>query len=287
MNWDDFRIANQVAISGTLSAAGEVLGINHATVIRHINRLEEALNTKLFIRHQRGYQLTEAGRLLQQAMPNIQSQFNQLAEDISLTENTLAGVLTITTVSDFALLLNPSLKKFQAQYPQIRIQIIATDDRVPLETGEVHASLRITAAINEPDLIGHKIKQFSMQLWAAQSYIDQYGIPKDESEYAKHKWVLPMGKKRNIPYIRHLLQKIPPAQLVYQSNSFRDIHSAVYEGMGIGPVTERHPSLMDGLVPLPIKLMQADEAYLWFVYHKNIKHNQRVKVLLNFLKAYF
>lgn len=285
MHWDDFRIANQVAISGTLSAAGEALGINHTTVLRHINRLEDALDTKLFIRHQRGYQLTEAGRLLQQAMPAIQSQFNQLAEDISLTENTLAGVLTLTTVSDFALLLNPTLKKFQEHYPEIRIQVIATDERVPLETGEVHASLRITAAVEEPDLIGHKIKNFPIQLWASQRYIDQYGIPKDESEYAKHKWVLPLGKKRNIPYIKHLLQNIPPEQLVYQSNSFRDIHSAVYEGMGIGPVTERHSSLMDGLVPLPIKLKQADEAYLWFIYHKNLKSNQRVKVLLEFLRS--
>ncbi len=287
MHWDDFRIANQVAISGTLSAAGEALGINHATVIRHINRLEEALNTKLFIRHQRGYQLTEAGRLMQQTMPNIQSQFNQLAEDISLTENTLAGVLTITTVSDFALLLNPSLKKFQERYPEIRIQIIATDDRVPLETGEVHASLRITSTIEEPDLIGHKIKHFPMQLWAAQSYIDQYGIPNTESDYAKHKWVLPMGKKRNIPSIKDLLQKIPPEQLVYQSNSFRDIQSAVYEGMGIGPVTERHPMLMGGLVQLPVPLAQTDQVYLWFIYHKNIKHNQRVQALLAFLKEYF
>jgi len=93
-----------------------------------------------------------------------------------------------------------------------------------------------------------------------------------------------MGKKRNIAYVKHLLQCIPPEQLVYQSNSFRDIHSAVYEGMGIGPVTERHPSLMDGLVPLDIALQQADETYVWFVYHKNVKNNQRLKVLLAFLK---
>ncbi len=287
MNWDDFRIANQVAISGTLTAAGEALGINHATVIRHINRLEDALNAKLFIRHQRGYQLTDAGRLMQKAMPRIQSQFNHLAEDISLTENTLAGVLTITTVSSLALLLNPSLKKFQERYPEIRIQIISTDDRISLETGEVHASLRITDAINEPDLIGHKLKSFPIKLWAAKSYIKQYDIPKDESEYAKHKWVLPMGKKRNIPFIKDLLEKIPSEQLVYQSNSFRDIHSAIREGMGIGPITEYDPALMDGLACLPIKLKRGDEAFLWFVYHKNIKHNQRVKVLLDFLKTYY
>lgn len=286
MHWDDFRIANQLAISGTFTAAGEALGINHATVIRHINRLEKALNTKLFIRHQRGCQLTEAGRLMQQAIPNIQSQFNQLADNISLTENALAGVLTISTTENFSLLLNPILKKFQAQYPEVRIRIIATDKRVSLQTGEVHASVRVTTAIEEPDLIAHKIKRFSMQLWATKSYIDQYGIPQDEREYAKHKWVLPMGEKSNLPFFKHLIQNIPPEQLVYQSNSFRDIHLAVYEGIGIGPISDPHRSLMGGLVPLPIKLKQTDEAYWWFVYHINIKHNQRVKVFFDFLKAH-
>lgn len=286
MNWDDFRIANQVAISGTLTAAGEALGVNHATVLRHINRLEESLDTKLFIRHQRGYQLTEAGRLMQATLPKIQSQINQLADDISLTESTLNGVITLTTVSDFALLLNPALKKFQEAYPDIRIKILATDDRVPLETGEIHVSLRMAANVEEPDLIGHKIRPLDVQLWASQDYIDQYGVPKSEAEYAQHKWVLPLGKKRNINYIKHLLSIIPPEQLVYQSNSFRDIHSAIYEGMGIGPVTETHPSMMQGLVPLPIPLAQPEVSYIWFIYHKNIKHNQRLQALLAFLKEH-
>ncbi len=286
MHWDDFRIANPVAISATLSAAGEVLGINHATVIRHVNRLEDALGAKLFIRHQRGYQLTEAGRLMQATLPKIQSQINQLADDISLTESTLNGVITLTTVSDFALLLNPALKKFQEAYPDIRIKILATDERVPLETGEIHVSLRMATNVEEPDLIGHKIKPLDIQLWASQQYIDQYGVPESEADYGKHKWVLPMGKKRNIGYVKHLLSKIPPEQLVYQSNSFRDIHSAIYEGMGIGPVTEQHPSMMQGLVALPITLAQPEVSYIWFIYHKNIKHNQRLQALLAFLKQH-
>ena len=52
-SWDDFRIAYLLAKSGTLTKAGKLLQMNHATVLRHINRLEEALDTKLFIRHQR------------------------------------------------------------------------------------------------------------------------------------------------------------------------------------------------------------------------------------------
>ena len=41
-NWDEIRTAYQVARMGTVSGAAEVLGVHHATVIRHIDALEGA-----------------------------------------------------------------------------------------------------------------------------------------------------------------------------------------------------------------------------------------------------
>ena len=39
-NWDEVRTAYQVARMGTVSGAAEVLGVHHATVIRHIDAIE-------------------------------------------------------------------------------------------------------------------------------------------------------------------------------------------------------------------------------------------------------
>jgi len=60
-NWDEIRTAYHVARMGTVSGAAEVLGVHHATVIRHIDALEQRLGVKLFQRHPRGYTATEAG----------------------------------------------------------------------------------------------------------------------------------------------------------------------------------------------------------------------------------
>ena len=62
--WDEIRTAYQVARLGTVSGAAEVLGVHHATVIRHIDALEKRLGAKLFQRHARGYTPTEAGQEL-------------------------------------------------------------------------------------------------------------------------------------------------------------------------------------------------------------------------------
>ncbi len=53
----------------TVSGAAEVLGVHHATVIRHIDALEQRLGVKLFQRHARGYTATEAGQDLLQVGP--------------------------------------------------------------------------------------------------------------------------------------------------------------------------------------------------------------------------
>ena len=59
-NWDEVKTALHVARIGTVSGAADVLGVHHATVIRHIDALEEQLGVKLFQRHPRGYTATEA-----------------------------------------------------------------------------------------------------------------------------------------------------------------------------------------------------------------------------------
>src|SRR6056297_2891573 len=64
--WDEIRTAHHVARLGTVSGAAEALGVHHATVIRHVDALEERLGVKLFQRHARGYTATEAGQDLLQ-----------------------------------------------------------------------------------------------------------------------------------------------------------------------------------------------------------------------------
>lgn len=43
-NWDELRTAYEVAKHGTVTAAAESLGMQRATVIRHIDNLERELH---------------------------------------------------------------------------------------------------------------------------------------------------------------------------------------------------------------------------------------------------
>ena len=100
-SWDEIRTAYQVARMGTVSGAAEVLGVHHATVIRHIDALEAQLGVKLFQRHARGYTATEAGADLLLVAQATDDQFTQLAGRIRGQGEGISGELLVTSLVAF------------------------------------------------------------------------------------------------------------------------------------------------------------------------------------------
>jgi len=282
-HWDDYRIAYQVAQSGSLSKAAIKLQCNHATVLRHVNRLEKALNIKLFIRHQRGYKLTDAGTILMNELPSIFTEFNRLESLLGNVEQDISGNLRITSVLEFTALLNPALLQFRKAYPKLRIQVLSTDEIIPLASGAVHVSLRAGAKPQDPDLIARKIMDINMSYYATDDYVKQFGLPINTDEYNQHDWVMPSSDKQHIPYVKHVLKYIDKERIVYQSNDFLDVQLAVKSGMGIGLISERHVAGDDHLHKLQIDDSVGSSGELWYVYHRDLKQNAKVQILYQYL----
>ena len=56
-NWDDLRYVLAVSTTGSLSGAARQLGVNHATVLRHVTAFEDAHGGPVFERTAQGYEL--------------------------------------------------------------------------------------------------------------------------------------------------------------------------------------------------------------------------------------
>jgi molybdate transport repressor ModE-like protein len=74
-NWDDLRYFLAVARTGTLSAAAKQLGAEHTTMARHIQALEDELNSRLFHKSNSGYGLTDVGERLLAGAEAIESAY--------------------------------------------------------------------------------------------------------------------------------------------------------------------------------------------------------------------
>jgi DNA-binding transcriptional LysR family regulator len=169
--WDEIRTAYQVARLGTVSGAADVLGVHHATVIRHIDALEKRLGTRLFQRHSRGYTPTEAGRDLLSVAQTTEEQFGQLVSRIKGRGEVVAGELVLTSIPGLAGLLAPVLAAFQADHPAVILRYL-TDERVfRLDYGEAHVAIRAGSVPQEPDNVVQPLQRLRTGLYAARSYV--------------------------------------------------------------------------------------------------------------------
>ncbi|MEW6989097.1 LysR family transcriptional regulator [Colwelliaceae bacterium 6441] len=283
-NWDDLKVAHCVAQLGSIRRAAEQLHINYTTVLRRIGNIEQALSVKLFIRHQRGFQLTDSGQQLLDEMPLIESKLRLLQTKLSGKNKQVEGSLKITTLPEYSSFLNPLLKRSQRLYPQLLIQIDVSDDICPLESGKAHISVRAgkLAAI-QGDLIAQEISPLIYSYYASPCYVQRNGLPTNKDEFAQHSWVMPSGKKQSLSFVKNILADLSSSNIVYQSNQLMDIQSAIEHGIGIGPIDEKKIK-SDSTLIKALGVNSDNDNSLWFVYHKDLKNDAKVKALVQLLR---
>ena len=167
-NWDEIRTAFNVARIGTVSGAAEVLGVHHATVIRHIDALEARLGVKLFQRHARGYTPTEAGDDLLRVAQATDDQFAQLASRLKGQGDDVSGELVVTSISALSHLFVPVLAAFQRQYPDLVVRYLTGERLFRLEYGEAHVAIRAGSVPDQPDMAAPKARPSTLSTgsWA-------------------------------------------------------------------------------------------------------------------------
>jgi DNA-binding transcriptional LysR family regulator len=283
-NWDEVRTAWQVARLGTVSGAAEVLGVHHATVIRHVDALERRLGAKLFQRHARGYTPTEAGRDLLNVAQATADQFGQLAGRIQGQGDRVAGNLTVTSIPGIAALLTPALVSFQQANPEIAVRFLTDTRLFRLEYGEAHVAIRAGAVPDEPDNVVQPLAQLRSALYAARRYAAAQGLPEGPEGFAGHRFIAAEGDSARAPYNRWLAQTVPAAAITWRATEPAALLAALRAGAGIGfaAVHEaaRDPDLVEVMGP------RAEwDAPLWLVTHVDLHRTTKVQALLAHLKA--
>ena len=282
-NWDEIRTAFQVARLGTVSGAAEVLGVQHATVIRHIDALEKRLGSKLFQRHARGYTPTEAGRDLLAVAQTTEEQFAHLASRIKGQGETVAGELVVTSIAGIADLLTPVMVSFQEKWPEVRVRFL-TDMRVfRLDYGEAHVAIRAGSGPEEPDNVVQPLARMQVSLYASRKYVERHGRPTSEAEFAGHRFVCSDGETTRAPFHRWLRATVQPDQIAYAATEPAALDLAVRQGAGISFITSfrasEDPDLIEIVPPRP-----EWESQLRIVTHVDLHRTRKVQAFLAHLK---
>ncbi len=153
MDWDKLRVFQAAADAGSFTHAGETLGLSQSAVSRQVGALESDLGAPLFHRHARGLILTEQGEMLLGAVRDVVLKLDAVRSRLIDSREKPHGELRVTTTLGLgANWLAPRLGEFVDLYPEIKLQLLLSDDDLDLGMREADVALRLREP-SQPDLI--------------------------------------------------------------------------------------------------------------------------------------
>lgn len=164
VNFEYYKIFYYVAKYKNFTKAANALGNSQPNVTRTMNCLEQELHCKLFIRTNRGVQLTPEGEQLYShvaaAMTQLQTAESELAASSGLEHGSVSIGATETALNIFLL---EKLKPFHIHYPGIRLKIYnhSTPQAIrSVKNGEIDFAVVTTPTQGEPPLKEVRLKTF-------------------------------------------------------------------------------------------------------------------------------
>lgn len=144
-NFNLYHIFYTVAKCKNISGAARELYISQPAISKAISKLEQNLNTTLFLRSSRGVRLTEAGEILYRQVESAFAAISQGEEQLMRIQKLGMGHLSIgvsNTLCKYVLL--PILQPFVKQNPHIQISISCQSSNetiAALESGSIDIGL--------------------------------------------------------------------------------------------------------------------------------------------------
>ncbi|KPF72702.1 LysR family transcriptional regulator [Bosea sp. AAP35] len=279
--WDDFRLIKAIADRRALPAAAASLGLNHSTVFRRLGQIEDGLGVKLFERHRSGYVATPAGDEMAQLAGRVDDDISAFALKLAGQEIKPAGELRVTTNDSLLVdLLTPVFAGFLAQCPDIRLDVLLSNQALNLSKRDADVAIRATD--NPPEtLVGRKAARIAWALYGRAGDFAEAGPVEIESLW-EHSWVS-LGEGFNgLKAVRYLASHVAPERIVYKVNTVLGLAEAVEAGIGIGFL----PCFIADTKPGLTRLAAPDPGFsadLWLLTHPDLRHSPRVRLFLDFM----
>lgn len=282
-SWDEIRTAYQVARIGTVSGAADVLGVHHATVIRHIDALESRIGVKLFQRHARGYTATEAGEDLLRVAQATDDQFSQLAGRIKGRGADVSGDLVVTSLAALSPRIPEMLSTFQREHPGVVVRYLTGDRLFRLEYGEAHVAIRAGVAPEQPDNVVQALTKLEVGAYASVDYVARFGIPEGPQEYGSHRFIGPEDRESLAPYYTWLRNNVPEHAVTFRCTDMAAAKAALSAGAGIGFLGKHRVVDDSNLVEIHPPRDEWTTTF-WLVTHVDLHRTSKVQALLKFIK---
>ncbi|PHR91342.1 MAG: hypothetical protein COA69_12590 [Robiginitomaculum sp.] len=281
-NWSDYPIFLAVAETGSLTAAGEQLGISQPTVGRRIKTLETQFGAPLLTKEDGRLAPTEFGHLVLDHIKRMGVEADAITRSSATLEDSLAGPILIAASEGIGDWWLPSvMQEFRQHHPDVVIDINVDFRAANLAQREADIALRWMGPGTQNSLIGRKVTTCGFGLFASKSYVQKRGLPTSPEDLLNHDVVRMMIGKEHLWPLNSDGDPIPAPSPTFQSNNLLAHNHAIQAGYGIGMLAYPGTTEEQDLVRILPELERVED--LWVVAHEDLRKSARVRTAFDFL----
>lgn len=280
----------EVASSGSFSATADKLDMSRAMVTRYVGELERWLDARLLQRTTRSVTLTEAGESCLRRSQQMLALMENVEEETGGHDAALRGQLRITCCVSFAYAqMATAVVDFLALYPQLKIDLNASDDSLNLVEARVDLAIRISAE-PEPTLIGRKLAPCTSVLVASPAYLASNGTPKSPADLVAHRCLSYANFGKSIWRLSRGEEQVQVNVASYFSANETSalLHAALAGGgVALQPTYLANPYLLDGSLQVLLPDWKLPDMSVYALYPSRKHLSPAVRAFLDFLVKRF
>lgn len=281
----------RVAERRSFRQAAVDLGVTPSAVSQAVRTLEARMGVTLFTRTTRSVGLTEAGeRFLERARPAFDEivAASNVARDLGAKPT---GLLRLTAPRAVVpLLLQPVVASFSAAFPDVVVEIAASEELVDLAKGGFDAGIRLGEFIAD-DMVAVRLSApFRHVVVASPGYLKSRGRPENLNELTRHACIRLRRSSGTLGHWR-LVGPGGPVDLAVSGplvvNDVPTMLTAALDGLGLAqmpePIARQHLEAGELEELLPDHASQSSGLFLYFPSRNQVM--PKLRAFIDHVKA--
>ncbi|MGH1462643.1 MAG: LysR substrate-binding domain-containing protein [Neptuniibacter sp.] len=233
MNLNDVSLFLQVVEHNSFTAAADKLGIQKSTISRRISQLEDDLGVRLIQRTTRKLSLTDEGQDLFDRCQPLMDELINATDHVTSKQSEPKGRLRVTMPPEMGLfIMNDVVASFVEKYPLIQIDIELSPRVVDLVDEGIDLALRV-GSLSDSSLIGRKIAEVKLKLFASTNYLQSHGIPQNPEDLRKHQCIGTLLNTQGWPFSNWNEGQPVPLDFRLRANSLSFCKEMMLKNLGI------------------------------------------------------
>jgi len=176
----------RVAERGSFAAAAADLGLTPSALSKLVTRIEDRLGVRLLTRTTRKLALTAEGELFVARSREILASIEAAEAEVTAASERPRGHLRISVGTAVAKqILGPALPVFLDRYPDITVELHASDRQVDLVAEQIDVAIR-SGALGDSTLVARKVGEATRVICASPLYLEKHGTPRVPADLLQH-----------------------------------------------------------------------------------------------------